>query len=343
MTKKKIVKLAVIRSNGEDACPFGLPIPFGCRQAGKLISRMAPLDILGEDAEEEEKAEIASANQRLLMWMLSEEAGGRCPFAGKLFKDKDTVECNWDTNVSGPEGPALKGSPFYYRHFSGIGLDGLYSYPLGYYTDNSIDRGMYYGMYSIESPGSEEFDLIKTAEQLSVFTFVPIDALDSIKKYGLLSAAKLINTPAALKAAFPTEADRKKKIESTNTKLEDPEWKDFVHGISAFFTLPDWSSLPDKHFIFKDNLVPIEIKLSEFIKDNPKTKLIGVELEKFNSKLKEQPDRERNLSLKEVKDFAKISPAKLWKNYQKQTDMYAPDVPHLIIIADKIPTKYLFL
>jgi len=164
---KKIKKLAVIRSDGQqDACPFGLPIPFGCKRAGELITRMAPIDILGEDASEEEKEEIAHANRRLLMWLLSEEKCGVCKYAGKLFKDKDVVECNWDTDVSGDhEGPALLGSPFYYKHFSGLGLDGLYSYPLGFYTDNSIDRGMYYGMYSIESTGEREVELKKDSDE----------------------------------------------------------------------------------------------------------------------------------------------------------------------------------
>ena len=154
---KKIKKLAVIRSNTQDACPFGLPIPFGCKRVGDLITRMAPVDIL-EDSTEEEKEEIAKANRRLFMWMQSEEPC-ECRYAGKLFKDKGVVECNWDTDVSGEhEKAALVGSPYYYKHFSGIGLDGLYSYPLGYYTDNSIDRGMYYGMYSIESTGQKEVE-----------------------------------------------------------------------------------------------------------------------------------------------------------------------------------------
>jgi len=163
---KKIFKLAVIRSDKQDECPFGLGVPFGCQKAGELIARMAPLDALGDDADEEEKRTIADANRRLLMWMLSEEAGGRCAFAGKIFKEKDAVECNWETSVSGTEeGAALLGSPFYYRHFSGTGLDGLYSYPLGYYTDNSIDRGMYYGMYSLESSGQEEVELKKDSDE----------------------------------------------------------------------------------------------------------------------------------------------------------------------------------
>ncbi len=151
---KKIVKLAVIRSDEDAPCPFGLAIPYGCRNAGELIRKMAPLDTLGEEATKDEKVQIEKANNHLFLW---KNDGHRCVYAGKLFKSKDVVECNWSANTAGSvERGVLVGSPFYYKHFSGIGLDGLYTYPLGYYTDNSIDRGMYYGMYSLESIGGIE-------------------------------------------------------------------------------------------------------------------------------------------------------------------------------------------
>jgi hypothetical protein len=152
---KKLVKLAVIRSDTEARCPFGLSIPDGCSKVGPAIRQMAPLDTLGEDASDEEKAEITAANNDVFMWLAS---GERCPYAAKLFEDKDVVECSWAAEEG--EGSPV-GSPFYYKHFSGIGLDGLYSYPTGYYTDNSIDRGMYYGMYSIESTGEKNIEHIK--------------------------------------------------------------------------------------------------------------------------------------------------------------------------------------
>jgi hypothetical protein len=158
---KKIVKLAVIRSNDEDPCPFGLSIPYACRSAGDLITHMAPLAVL-EEMTKEEKAEIARANKHLLMWKNPE---ARCVYAGKLFKEKGVVECNWMASDEGSaQKGALVGSPFFYRHYSGIGLDGLYSYPLGFYTDNSIDRGMYYGMHSIESTGEAEENIKKEAD-----------------------------------------------------------------------------------------------------------------------------------------------------------------------------------
>lgn len=162
---KKIVKLAVIRKNDADPCPFGLSIPFGCDNAGEVIDNMAPIDILGPESTSEEKAEIIQANNHLLKW---KSPGQPCKYAGQILENKEAVECNWDTEAAGDTQHAtLRGSPLYYKHFSGVGLDGLYSYPLGYYTDNSIDRGMYYGMYSIESISSQDTDVIgKEAEDL---------------------------------------------------------------------------------------------------------------------------------------------------------------------------------
>jgi len=169
MSKKNqnIIKKAVIRSNESEPCPFGLTVPEACNSAGNVVRRMAPLAILGKDATEEELTEVAMANNHLFLW---KNPCKRCRYAGKLFEGRDVVECNWDTNVSGTEEKgSLLGSPYYYRHFSGIGIDGLYSFPLGYYTDNSIDRGMYYGMYSLESPGqcNESKNMVKKISETS--------------------------------------------------------------------------------------------------------------------------------------------------------------------------------
>lgn len=151
---KKIVKLAMIRKDNEDACPFGLSIPFGCKSAGELVDKMAPITVMGEDSTEEEKQSIIAANNHLLKW---KSPGTPCKYADKIIGSKDAVECDWGTNTAGEAGgAALEGSPWYYKHFSGIGLDGLYSYPLGYFSDDSIDRGMYTGMFSIESVASKQ-------------------------------------------------------------------------------------------------------------------------------------------------------------------------------------------
>jgi len=152
---KNKVKLAVIRSDDEGNCPFGLDVSFGCKNAGELIHKMAPMNMLGDETTDEEKEQVADANKRLLRWHMPEE---RCYYAGKIFANKDSVECNWDSNAPGAQDePGLQGSPFYWKFFTGQGLDGVNSFPLGYYIDNSIDRGYYYaGPYSIEGIASEK-------------------------------------------------------------------------------------------------------------------------------------------------------------------------------------------
>jgi len=149
---KKIVKLAVLRDNESDKCPFGLKIPQACANAGNLITKMAPLKMLGDKATQSERHSVALTNARLLVWNNPEQ---RCEYAGKVFKDKKIVECNWGSNAPGiSQEHGLLGSPFYSKVYNTTTLDGLYSYPLGWYGDDNISRNLYYGVYSLQ--GSED-------------------------------------------------------------------------------------------------------------------------------------------------------------------------------------------
>lgn len=151
---KKIVKLAIIRNEETHQCPFGLPILEGCENAGELINKMAPLSILGEDATPEEQQKIKEANHKLYMW---QAPGKRCNYAGKIFEKQDAVECNWGSNAPGVVPGDLLGSPFYSKVYNNVALDGIFSYPLGFYADNNISRNLYYGLYSLlGSPSQEE-------------------------------------------------------------------------------------------------------------------------------------------------------------------------------------------
>lgn len=181
--------------------------------------------------------------------------------------------------------------------------------------------------------------LTKIASGEEVYTFVPKKAIPYIKKVGLLPASKIIKDETALNLSHSD--DKQQFIKNIKEKIQDPEWTDFVNGISAFFSLPDWSKIPANHFIFKNDLVPIKINLGEFIQDNPDTKLIGAELEEYKPDLYSQPEREKELSLSEIDTWNKKSPSELWKFYQGDTDKYAPDVPHLIIVTNNISPKYL--
>lgn len=144
---KEIVKLAIIRKNKNTPCPFGLKIPFACSNAGEITTKMAPVDILGDEAEEDEIKSLVAANRKLLML---EADGHRCPYADKIFKDQKAVECNFDSNAPGVSQQGLEPSKFYSKVYNNIGYDGLYSFPIGWYGDNNISRNLYYGAYSLQ-------------------------------------------------------------------------------------------------------------------------------------------------------------------------------------------------
>jgi hypothetical protein len=162
---KRRLKLAEIRQNADNPCPFGLPIPFGCQYAGNNVERMAPVEVMGDDVTEEERKAIGTANTKLLAWSLlrSQEKPGQCLYAGKLIKGREMVECNFDDSAPGQgPGQALMAAPFYSKIFSGV-LNGLYTYPVGFYSDYNVSRNLYFGTYSLQ--GAERRDLIRMAAE----------------------------------------------------------------------------------------------------------------------------------------------------------------------------------
>lgn len=157
-----ICKYADIRKNDDEGCPFGLRIPFGCKMAGDAVDRMGPLKILGEEASDEEKQTLANANKRMLNWTIlgkTTEEPGRCKYAAKIFPEKDAVECNYEDTAPGVGQKSVTlAAPFYSQIFSGIGLNGLYSYPIGFYADYNISRNLFYGLYSLQ--GGEDLEML---------------------------------------------------------------------------------------------------------------------------------------------------------------------------------------
>lgn len=164
---KKIRKLAVIRSDEHEQCPFGLPITESCEMVHDAVEKMAPLDILGDKATEEEKQKLINANKRLFRWRLMHDGTepNKCIYADQIFDEKEKVNCNYGGTGEGisQEGTLL-GSPFYSQVFSGVGLDSLYSIPWGYsFTPNVTN--LYYAMRSLQGSDKEKLkDLIRLAD-----------------------------------------------------------------------------------------------------------------------------------------------------------------------------------
>jgi len=166
MPKEKadnVLRLKVIRDNEDRICPFGLPIPFGCKNAGKLV---LDLPIAASP-------EAATSNNTFLINNNPQE---RCFYADKIVEKAEKVICTYPEKQDSIEMPT--GSPLYYKPMSGTLMTGLMTFPLGYYNDNSIDRSYYYGYYSMESISSEEdIELIKQNY------YDALQKIASIKKY----------------------------------------------------------------------------------------------------------------------------------------------------------------
>lgn len=159
-------KLAVLRMNDSEPCPFGLEIPVACHRAGDTTLKMAPLEVLGDQATEEEIIKLIQSNQKLMEKTTNNLP---CYFANQMVKN-NAVDCTFgQPNAGDMGGGALRPSNYYAKPFSGTGTDGLYSFPRGYYSETSLDRASYYGPYSIEGiANKKELSHMVTTAQLNL-------------------------------------------------------------------------------------------------------------------------------------------------------------------------------
>lgn len=167
MMSKKRVKLAVIRTDDSSPCPFGLSIPFGCKNAGHIIDNMAPLSILGDDSTDEEKEKIEKANRRLLNWKLVESAEKpiKCKYAASIIDSKNATQCNFNSTTPGAVPSPLGG----FSPYSDVtSMNGVYTYPVSQYADFNVSRNLYYGIFSLQ--GSDENQYLQKVAQKSGVT-----------------------------------------------------------------------------------------------------------------------------------------------------------------------------
>ncbi len=126
------------------SCPFGLPIPFGCKTAGKCISMMSTTNNI-EDSEEKSTVTI---NNWETLFACSDAK--RCPHADLFVKSKEgdgvAVDCKFDPDMKAmPAGNVgLNGSPLYPNYYVGDINAPLRVGPSGYVTDDN-NNGLYFG------------------------------------------------------------------------------------------------------------------------------------------------------------------------------------------------------
>jgi hypothetical protein len=137
-------KCAFIKSDkgGHGHCPFGLSIPVACRYAGDSIKNMVPLEIVKEN----ERLQVEKTNKRIYLYTRTDS---KCPFASEILDNFNAVDCNYGDTAEGVGMPnALVGSPLYPQNFTGMGLESLHAFPLGFYSDNSQSRNLFTGLFS---------------------------------------------------------------------------------------------------------------------------------------------------------------------------------------------------
>ena len=141
----------------DERCPFGLPIALACRHAGGSVAHMCPLAAVGDGHRER----VAKANKRIY---IHHKEGERCSYAVDIM-DQDPkdplVNCDFGDVGQGTGGATFEGSPLYAQTFAGVGLDGLYAFPLGFYADNNASRNLFQGLFSML--GGFAPDIIKQA------------------------------------------------------------------------------------------------------------------------------------------------------------------------------------
>lgn len=150
-------KCAFVRSDvkSDKKCPFGLPITAACECAGNSVTHMCPLSMI----EGEKQEAVKLANARVYIYY---KTGDRCIYAANIIENKQSVNCDFGDTAAGMHGPPMIGSPLYAQTFAGVGLDGLYAFPLGFYADNNQSRNLFEGLFSLI--GSDNFEIIKEAE-----------------------------------------------------------------------------------------------------------------------------------------------------------------------------------
>ena len=153
-------KLAVLRDNESKPCPFGLGIPYSCQKVGQSITNMIPLS-MSEDKENEIRQtneKIRKTNTSVFLWQAT---GERCIYADKIVGKE--VNCTFTERQENRND--IIGSPLYTKMFTGTAANGIYTSPSAYYNESPMNRGPFFGMYGVESLGSDQNDLQKSSNK----------------------------------------------------------------------------------------------------------------------------------------------------------------------------------
>ena len=132
----------MIRGN-KKGCPFGLPIPYGCKNAG-LCTKSMSADIKDDGVVE---------NNFYILLLCEEEISGECLFADSIIELEDSpamVDCKFSKDLKNvPAGNVgLNGSALYPNFFVGDMFQPLKGMPLDYIMDDNESKNYFGSIYT---------------------------------------------------------------------------------------------------------------------------------------------------------------------------------------------------
>lgn len=176
-------------------------------------------------------------------------------------------------------------------------------------------------------------------EDSVVYSAVP--DVDSVMQHGLMGSLALSKRPDLLEIARPDPSER----EEWQSMLAKERRRLKRRGPNVFFTLPDPDKIHEKHHMKKNDLKVLEIALGKLLKDQPDTRIYGMELAPFpKGPVDKFPKRKGLISHKKIKELISSTPQELWKHYHDpEGKTYAANVPHAAVLTANgiIDPKYL--
>ena len=161
MNEKKIVKLAVIREDGERSCPFGLPIPDACCNVGSQIDNMVATNEMQNPSK---KDTTKKSNNRIFMFSREsgeaftgsiEDCKAKCKFANKMFEN-GKVECSFGDYAAGLGDFSVNPGPML-NTYLGVGYNSQY-YTVPFNVDFDGSNRFYFAK-------EDNKDMEKTAKE----------------------------------------------------------------------------------------------------------------------------------------------------------------------------------
>ena len=180
------------------------------------------------------------------------------------------------------------------------------------------------------------------SDKIMLYSFVPKENLDAIKKWGLAGTRGIVENPELLAHIFPDEAERQAfvdRYDPSDITLQGPSV--FFQSVPVNYIV----GLDKEHILTQGDYILIGIDWSQLSQDHPSARIHGVELIPYNDEEYEdkKSEIEHVLDHNEISHLASMPYHHAWSNYV--SGYFAGNVPHGIVILDGgiIPPEYLSL